>query len=74
MFMSLFLICKDAVVKLEERRSELEALWVIGGTTVYREAMDSDLCSKIFLTKARARIFSLRVLAYTHTHTHKRTR
>ncbi len=77
MFMSLFLICKDAVAKLEERRSELEALWVIGGMTVYREAMDSDLCSKIFLTKVRARVFSLRVLTYTHTnnpHTPERTR
>ena len=42
---------QDALEKLSKRSNEIEKYWICGGTSVYKEAMDSDLCHRVYLTK-----------------------
>ncbi len=40
---------------LQQKQDELETIWVIGGTSVFQEALDSDLCHHVYLTKIHAK-------------------
>ena len=43
----------EAVNKIEEN-GRIDQVWIIGGNRVYEEAMRSELCGKIYLTKVEA--------------------
>lgn len=44
---------KEAIEKLEEPSLQaiIENVWIVGGYGVYKEAMESPLCHRIYLTK-----------------------
>jgi dihydrofolate reductase len=42
-----------AVARLEERREELHTCWVIGGSSVYREALERPDTDRLFLTEIK---------------------
>lgn len=45
----------EAMRLLHERyANEVESVWIAGGTSVYREAMESELCHRIYFTEIRA--------------------
>lgn len=45
----------EAMSVLRERyANEVENVWVIGGHAVYKEAMESELCNRIYLTEIKA--------------------
>lgn len=45
----------EAMHVLRERyANEVENVWVIGGHAVYKEAMESELCNRIYLTEIKA--------------------
>lgn len=45
----------EAMSVLQERfADEVENVWIAGGTTVYKEAMESDRCHRIYLTEIKA--------------------
>ncbi len=47
-------VCSDfseALSRLEARAADLETLWVIGGTSLYDDAIKRGICRKIYLTK-----------------------
>lgn len=45
----------DAMRLLHERHAnEVESVWIAGGTAVYKEAMESELCHRIYFTEIRA--------------------
>lgn len=37
--------------KLEPQSEDLENFWIIGGSSLYSEVMNNDLCHRIYLTK-----------------------
>ncbi|XP_049882909.1 dihydrofolate reductase isoform X2 [Pectinophora gossypiella] len=41
----------DEAVKYIESRDDIESTWVIGGSAIYKEAMDHEKCDKIYLTE-----------------------
>ncbi|CAK1548830.1 unnamed protein product [Leptosia nina] len=41
----------DEAIKLIEGRSDIEGAWVIGGSSIYKAAMDHPNCDKIYLTE-----------------------
>ncbi|XP_065199593.1 dihydrofolate reductase [Planococcus citri] len=46
----------DAVKTLQSSHSNysnIETIWVIGGYNVYKEALDNQLCDKLFLTRIK---------------------
>lgn len=47
---------KEAFVKLEEPvlQSQIENVWIVGGHSVYKEAMASPQCHRIYFTKIMA--------------------
>lgn len=44
----------EALKRLQGDES-LEAIWIIGGYNIYKEAIDKKLCDKLFLTKIKKR-------------------
>lgn len=58
-FPSDVLLCRtfdEAVAKLSEPTltDGIENVWIVGGNSVYKEAMDSPLCHRIYFTKIMA--------------------
>ena len=52
------LVCqslKEAMVALADRKDELETLWLIGGASLYAEAVEAGLCHRIYLTQIHAK-------------------
>lgn len=46
----------DAMRVLHERYADdVENVWIAGGNAVYREAMESELCDRIYFTEIRAK-------------------
>ncbi|XP_028166390.1 dihydrofolate reductase [Ostrinia furnacalis] len=41
----------DEAVKYIENRDDIESTWVIGGSSIYKAAMDHPCCGKIYLTE-----------------------
>ncbi|XP_047513999.1 dihydrofolate reductase [Pieris napi] len=41
----------DEAIKLIESRSDIEAAWVIGGSHIYKAAIEHPNCEKIYLTE-----------------------
>lgn len=52
----LFKNFNDAIVKLSEPEvsEEIENIWIVGGYSVYKEAMESQLCHRIYFTEIKA--------------------
>lgn len=53
------LVCKsfsEAIAKLSEQKlcGEIENVWIVGGYSVYKEAMESPLCHRIYFTEIKA--------------------
>lgn len=53
------LLCKtfnEAVAKLSDPSlsEEIENVWIVGGFSVYKEAMESPLCHRIYFTEVKA--------------------
>lgn len=46
----------EALEKIQspELDSQIENVWIVGGYTVYKEAMESPLCHRIYLTRIMA--------------------
>lgn len=46
----------EALSKLQEPElaDQIENIWIVGGHSVYKEAMESPLCHKIYLTRIMA--------------------
>lgn len=45
----------DAMRLLHERyANEVESVWIAGGHSVYKEAMESELCHRVYLTEVKA--------------------
>lgn len=46
----------EAMKLLNQKYSDIiENVWIVGGSQVYREAMDSPLCHRIYFTEIRAK-------------------
>lgn len=47
---------QEAIEKLSDItfKNEIENIWIVGGTSVYREAMESALCHRIYFTEIKA--------------------
>ena len=47
---------QEALDKLQEPplAEAIENIWIVGGYSVYKEAMDSPLCNRIYLTRIMA--------------------
>lgn len=55
-FPSGVVVCKsmsEALTKIQEPEMEelIENVWIVGGCSVYKEAMESDLCHRIYFTR-----------------------
>lgn len=53
------LLCKtfnEAVVKLSDPSlaEDIENVWIVGGYSVYKEAMESSLCHRVYFTEIKA--------------------
>lgn len=46
----------EALLKVQEPdiSSQIENVWIVGGYSVYKEAMESPLCDRIYLTRVLA--------------------
>lgn len=46
----------EAIEKLKspDLAEQIENIWIVGGNSVYKEAMESPLCHKIYLTRVLA--------------------
>lgn len=44
---------QEALVKIQEPELNIENIWIVGGNSVYREAMESPYYNKIYLTRVK---------------------
>lgn len=44
-----------AMQHLETKTEEIEKVWIVGGSGVYAEAMDSARCHKLYITKVQGK-------------------
>uniref|UniRef100_A0A182N8W6 dihydrofolate reductase n=1 Tax=Anopheles dirus TaxID=7168 RepID=A0A182N8W6_9DIPT len=54
------LVCsslQEALLKLDttDYGKDIENIWIVGGNSVYREAMESDRCHRVYLTEIKQR-------------------
>lgn len=51
------IVCKsmaEALVKVQEIEDKIENVWILGGQSVYKEAMGMDNCHRVYFTKIMA--------------------